>query len=197
MERKFKASELVRITGYSRKTIDLWLANGKFSVLVEGGRKYVTVSELLRVCPNVKLEDIEEKSSSSSEKIGTDTKQVENSEELLVLKTRIAEVEAQNKYLEKLVAIYERQIEELRADKEVAEQHHRDIVGVVELLKRGLLTVRRSTATSTLSPCRPSCRRWMPRPMSCPLQPPPCWLRSRATTAMISSQLTNKGGTKL
>ena len=138
MERKFKASELVRITGYSRKTIDLWLANGKFSVLVEGGRKYVTVSELLRVCPNVKLEDIEEKSSSSSEKIGTDTKQVENSEELLVLKTRIAELIAENRYLQKLVAIYERQIEELRADKEVAEQHHRDIVGVVELLKRGL-----------------------------------------------------------
>ena len=158
MERKFKASELVRITGYSRKTIDLWLANGKFSVLVEGGRKYVTVSELLRVCPNVKLEDIEEKSSSSSEKIGTDTKQVENSEELLVLKTRIAEVEAQNKYLEKLVAIYERQIEELRADKEVAEQHHRDIVGVVELLKRGLplhaSSTPRKRSTSGTTPAR-------------------------------------------
>ena len=138
VEKKFKASELVRITGYSRKSIDLWLKNGKFSVVVEGGRKYVTVSELLRVFPEIKLEALEEKSSSLPEQVSTNTKQVENSEELLLLKTRIVELEAQNKYLEKLVAIYEEQIKELRTDKEVAEQHHRDIVSVVELLKRGL-----------------------------------------------------------
>ena len=137
MEKKFKASDLVRITGVSRKTIDLYMKNGRFSVVVEGGRKYVTVSELLRVFPETKLEDLEEKSSSFPE-IGTETKHEKNNEEVLVLKSRIAELEAQNKYLEKLVAIYEEQIKELRADKEVAEQHHRDIVGVVELLKRGL-----------------------------------------------------------
>lgn len=138
MEKKFKASDLVRITGVSRKTIDLYMKNGRFSVVVEGGRKYVTVSELLRVFPETKLEDLEEKSLPASPEVGTSTKKEESREEVLVLKSRISELEAQNRYLEKLVGIYEEQIKELRADKEVAEQHHRDIVGVVELLKRGL-----------------------------------------------------------
>ena len=145
MEKKFKASELVRITGVSRKTIDNYLKSGKLSSVVEGGRKFVTVSEVLRVFPNVDLTNLEDATKNPSNfPLGTPSQKALDQEptsseyELITLKARVSELEAELVYTKKLLEVYETQINDLRQDKERLESRHNDYVSVVELLKRGL-----------------------------------------------------------
>lgn len=167
MEKKFKASELVRITGISRKTIDNYLKSGKLSSIVEGGRKFVTVSEVLRVFPHVDLTNLEEPSKTSSNSpLGTPSQKALGQEstsseyELITLKARVSELEAELVYTKKLLEVYEAQINDLRQDKERLESRHNDYVSVVELLKRGLPLMsspkRSRTATGSHKSTSPS-----------------------------------------
>lgn len=150
MEKNFKASELVRITKLSRKTIDNYIHSGKLSTVLEGGRKVVPVSEVMRVFPYITVEELEGNSSPSSSSIATSPKEVDNSSEVFALKGRVKELEVELNFTKKLLELYEVQIAELRADKERLEERHKDYVGVVELLKRGL-PMRSSPARRTPS----------------------------------------------
>ena len=145
MEKKFKASELVRITGVSRKTIDNYLKSGKLSSVVEGGRKLVTISEVLRVFPQIDFASLEESSNKASNsspmahpESSRNSEPAFNEYEIVTLKARVSELEAELVYTKKLLEVYEAQINDLRQDKERLESRHNDYVSVVELLKRGL-----------------------------------------------------------
>lgn len=138
MEKTYKASEVVRITKVSRKTIDNYINSGKLSTVLEGNRKVVPVSEIMRVFPHITVEELEGSSPHTSPNVATSAKEVDNSEEVFVLKSRINELELELRFANKMLELYEAQIAELKLDKQRLEDRHKDYVGVVELLKRGL-----------------------------------------------------------
>ena len=131
MEKTYKASEVVRITKVSRKTIDNYINSGKLSTVLERNRKVVPVSEIMRVFPHITVEELEGSSPHTSPNVATSAKEVDNSEEVFVLKSRINELELELRFANKMLELYEAQIAELKLDKQ-------RLVGVVELLKRGL-----------------------------------------------------------
>ena len=150
MEKTYKPSEVVRITKVSRKTIDNYINSGKLSTVLEGKRKVVPISEIMRVFPHITVEELEGNSSPTSSPVPTSTKEIDTSSEVFTLKGRVKELEVELNFTKKLLELYEAQIAELRADKERLEERHKDYVGVVELLKRGL-PLRSSPARRTPS----------------------------------------------
>ena len=106
MIRFLTIAQVARLSGLTRRTIDLRIEKGRISTVLEGSKKMVTLEEFMRNFPNVRSEEIEKE-------LGN--KQVVKSEvvEKNDNEIRVKLLEQELKFKDEKILFLEKHIEEL------------------------------------------------------------------------------------
>ena len=156
METRLTIAQVARLVGKTRRSVDLWIKNGKLSTVIsEGGKKLVEVSELLRICPEIRGEMIEKELSQTSQNVREDSSpEARNSEkkhadyELEILRREVDFQKEQISFLEK-------RLEEVLTEKRNQEEERATLLAqqaqTLQLLERLICQKQLPARTSSAS----------------------------------------------